>query len=108
MQITISAPHLELTPALTDTVHDKLQRLSKHASRQLSVHVALSVDKGRHKADMTVHGEGAPFVASAVGKDMYASINKATLLIDRQWRKRKTARLASRLKAEPIKRLAFG
>lgn len=107
MHITITAPHMDITPALNDAVHEKVQRLEKHNTRELRVHVALTVDAGRPKAEMTVHGEGAPFVASAVGSDMYSSINKATKMIDRQWRKRKTDRLASRQKAEPLKRMAL-
>jgi len=106
MKITIAAPHMDITPALSDTVHAKVQRLSKHSDREVSVHVVLTVDKNRHKAEMTVHGEGAPVVATAVEPDMYVSINKAAQMVDRQLRKRKTARLASR-HTESIKKLAF-
>lgn len=108
MHITITAPHMDITPALSEAVNEKVQRLAKHSERDLRIHVALTVENGRHKAEMTVHTEGEPFVASASEVDMYTSINKATRSIDRQWRKRKTARIASRHKSPPLKRMALG
>lgn len=107
MHITITAPHMDITPALSEAVHEKVQRLAKHSERDLRIHVALTVENGRHKAEMTVHNEGEPFVASATEADMYTSINKAARTIDRQWRKRKTARMAARHKSVPLKRMAL-
>src|SRR5690606_13195578 len=56
------------------------------------------VDSGKHIVDAKVTGLGKTLVAKAQHKDMYAAINEASRLLDRQWRKNKTAKLSSRRK----------
>lgn len=83
MTIQITALHdLELTPALSQHVHEKFKRLEKHFAHIIKTHVTLSVDKKfQHsaKANMTLAG-GGDINASCTSKDMYASID---MLIDK-------------------------
>ena len=97
MKADISSPHFPLTPSLEQAVHERTARLNGHAvdGNRLSV----ILDKGgpgRHKVRAAVCGLAHPIVATASHTDMYSAIDKAVSLIDRQWRKRKTARLARR------------
>ena len=96
MNIEISTQHTELTEGLKKSVHDKFKRLENHISKPLRLHVKLTVDGEIHRAEVTAYGAGKNLVAVANTKNMYISINKVSHLLDRQWRKIKTAKLSER------------
>ena len=89
MQINLTGHHIEITPALRDYVNDKLERIERHFENVTSVHVILSVEKLRHKAEATIHVAGNDIYADAIEEDMYASIDGLVDKIDRQIKKHK-------------------
>jgi putative sigma-54 modulation protein len=89
MQIKLTGHHIEITQALRDYVHDKLERIERHFENVTSVHVILSVEKLRQKAEATIHVAGNDIFADAVDADMYAAIDALTDKIDRQIKKHK-------------------
>ena len=97
MKADIASPHFPLTPSIEQAVQERTSRLNSHAvdGNRLSV-VLDRGGPGRHKVRAAVRGLAQPIVATASHRDMYAAIDKVVDLIDRQWRKRKTARLARR------------
>ena len=66
MQIKLSGHHVEITPALHDYVHDKLERIERHFDSATSAQVILSVEKLRQKAEATIHVAGNELFADAV------------------------------------------
>ena len=94
MQVTISGHHVEVTTALHDFVHSKLERLERHYDQITSINVTLSVEKQRQKADASIHIAGADLVANAEHEDMYAAIDLLTDKLDRQLIKHKEKNLA--------------
>ena len=106
MQILLSAPHMDITPALDESVKKRLARLTTHVGRaglqeSAQAHVILDTGfdhAGTHQVRLELTGTGldAPLQATARHADMYAAIEHVVDLVDRQWRKRKTARLSSR------------
>jgi putative sigma-54 modulation protein len=89
MQIKLTGHHIEITQALRDYVHDKLERIERHFENVTSVHVILSVEKLRQKAEATIHVAGNDIFADAVDGDMYAAIDALSDKIDRQIKKHK-------------------
>ena len=89
MQINLTGHHIEITNALRDYVHDKLERVERHFDNVTRVHVILSVAKLRHKAEATIHVAGNDIFADAVDEDMYAAIDALSDKIDRQIKKYK-------------------
>ena len=89
MQIKLTGHHIEITQALRDYVHDKLERIERHFENVTSVHVILSVEKLRQKAEATIHVAGNDIFADAVDGDMYAAIDALSDKIDRQIKKYK-------------------
>ncbi len=87
MQIKLTGHHIEITQALRDYVHDKLERIERHFENVTSVHVILSVEKLRQKAEATIHVAGNDIFADSVDRDMYAAIDALTDKIDRQIKK---------------------
>jgi len=89
MQIKLSGHHIDITPALHDYVHDKLERIERHSDNVTSVQVILSVEKLRQKAEATIHVTGNDIFADAVNEDLYAAIDALSDKIDRQIKKHK-------------------
>ena len=102
MQIKLTGHHIEITQALRDYVHDKLERIERHFENVTSVHVILSVEKLRQKAEATIHVAGNDIFADSVDRDMYAAIDALTDKIDRQIKKHKE-KLTDKHRSEKVR-----
>ncbi len=89
MQLSISGHHVDVTDALKSYVEDKLSKLERHFDQITNVHVVLSVEKLRQRAEATIHASGAELFADADSDDMYAAIDALTDKLDRQILKHK-------------------
>ena len=81
----------------------KVMKLARYFGEDAEALVVFSVEKGRNKAELTVHGAGTWFRASESTSDMFASIDAAVGTIEGQIRKNKT-RLARRLRQDAFTR----
>jgi putative sigma-54 modulation protein len=84
MQINLSGHHIEVTPALRSYVEAKFERIERHFDNLTNVHVVLSVEKQRQKAEATIHVAGASIFADDEHDDMYAAIDLLVDKLDRQ------------------------
>lgn len=84
MQISLTGHHLDVTDALKNYVDGKFERLERHFDQVINVHVILTVEKLRQKAEATIHINGANVFADAVHEDMYAAIDGLIDKLDRQ------------------------
>jgi len=84
MQLNLSGQHVEITDSLRDHVNSKLERLTRHFDHMTNVHVILSIEKNRQKAEATIHVSGADLFASDENEDMYAAIDSLINKLDRQ------------------------
>ena len=84
MQIDLTGHHVELTTPLRDYVNSKMERLERHFDQVTDIHVVLSVEKLRHKAEATMRISGGSLFADATEEDMYAAIDALTDKLDRQ------------------------
>lgn len=89
MQLNLSGQHLEITPALRTYVSSKMERLERHFDNVTNLHVVLSVEKLRQKAEATLHVSGNKLFADAEHEDMYAAIDALVDKLDRQIKKHK-------------------
>ena len=89
MQLNITGHHVDITDSLQNYVESKLERLERHFDNVTNVHVILTVEKQRQKAEATIHISGADVFADAVNNDMYASIDALIDKLDRQVKKHK-------------------
>jgi putative sigma-54 modulation protein len=72
-----------------DYVSQKMERLERHFDHVTNVHVILSVEKLRQKAEATLHISGGNLFADAQDEDMYAAIDAMVDKLDRQIKKHK-------------------
>ena len=84
MQISVTGRHVDVTDALKNYVDSKFERLERHFDHVINVHVILTVEKLRQKAEATIHVNGAKVFADAVHEDMYAAIDGLIDKLDRQ------------------------
>ena len=89
MQISLSGHHVEITDSLRNYVNEKVERLDRHFDTALDIHVVLTVEKLRHKAEATMHISGGNLYADDVQEDMYAAIDGLVDKLDRQGKKHK-------------------
>lgn len=89
MQLNLTGHHVEITPALRQYVRNKLERVERHFDHVTDVHVILTVEKLRHKAEATMHVSGAKLYAESVEEDMYAAVDGLIDKLDRQVKKHK-------------------
>ena len=89
MQITTTARHFELTPALKDHIEDRLTRLTRYFDQLIRSHVTLSVQKHEHLAEIAMHGNGVDFNGHGKSEDMYVSVDLAVEKLERQLKKYK-------------------
>ncbi len=74
MQLNLSGQHIEITDSLRDHVNKKFEKLTRHFDNMTNVHVILSVEKLRQKAEATVHVSGADLFASDENENMYSCL----------------------------------
>ena len=89
MQISLTGHHIDITPALRNYVDSKFERLERHFDHVTNVHVILSVEKLRQKAEATLHLNGTDVFADSTEEDMYAAIDGLVDKVDRQVKKHK-------------------
>ncbi len=89
MQINLTGHHVDVTSPLRDYVTGKMDRLERHFDHVTDVHVILSVEKLRHKAEATIHISGGNLFADATEEDMYAAVDALVDKLDRQIKKHK-------------------
>ena len=89
MQLNITGHHVEVTDALRAYVTEKLDRVERHFDHVTNVHVVLSVEKLRQKAEATINITGNQLHAVAEDEVMYAAIDALVDKLDRQVKKHK-------------------
>lgn len=89
MQLNITGHHVDMTPSMHNYVESKMERLERHFDHVTNVHVILSVEKLRQKAEATIHITGGNLYAESENEDMYAAIDAMVDKLDRQIKKHK-------------------
>ena len=92
MQVSVTGRHMEVTEAIRDFAHDRIEHIMADYPRILGVHVILGVEKYRHIAEVVLQGPHHLRVeAKAESADMYQSItgavDKAAKQIERVYSK---------------------
>ena len=100
MQISLSGHHVDITDSMRNYVNEKIAKLDRHFDQALDIHIILTVEKLRHKAEATLHVSGSSLHADSVQADMYAAIDGLVDKLDRQGKKHKEKLKNHRVKGE--------
>ena len=99
MNFVIVGKNMEVTPALDKAIRDKLGRLEKFFNADVEVHVTLSVEKERHKIEVTIPVRDGVIRSEQISNDMYVSIDLVEEVIERQLKKYRK-KITSRQRAQ--------
>ena len=88
---------LQIDPEVKAYAEKKVSKLDKFFRLESDATVAFSTERGRCRVEVTLKNNGMFYRASELTGDMYASIDSACALIERQIRKNKT-RLEKKLR----------
>lgn len=92
MTIKIVGRNIQLSQAIKDVIHERVEKLDKkyfHGRPNYSVKVILKVEHDDHIADILVYKNKRVFKKTYTSKDMYKSIDEAFDIVDRDIRKHK-------------------
>jgi len=89
MNLTVTGHHVDVTSSMRNYVTEKMQRLQRHSQNLFGIHVILTVEKMRQKAEATIEVAGTKLYADTTEPDMYAAIDLLTDKLDRQLIKHK-------------------
>ena len=101
MQIGVTFRHMEADEGAKGYVRGKVQRLQKYVENPREVHVVLSAEKFRHRAEITIIGNGRTFNSQGRDTDLYAAIDQMVDKIERQIRERREKGRRKRVSAMP-------
>lgn len=89
MQINLTGHRMDITPALRSYIENKFVRLERHFDNMTNIHVILSVEKDRQKAEASIKVSKGNIFADSQHEDMYAAIDSLIDKLDRQVKKHK-------------------
>ena len=104
MKFVIVGKNIEVTPGLKANVEEKIGKLEKYFAPDTKVHVTLSVEKERHKIEVTIPVKGSIIRSEQVSNDMYVSIDLVEEIIERQLKKYKNKIIDKEQAAESFKK----
>jgi len=107
VNVEYTGRHYEVTPAIRKEVETGLTKIRKILGDQFETKVILSVEKHRHKAEITVSPRNGPLVGLAQAKDMAIAVSEALGHLEKQAVKYKTrwqSKKRSARKSEEVKK----
>jgi putative sigma-54 modulation protein len=89
MNLTISGHHLEVTPALRNSLVSKLGRVMRHFDQVVDVTVILAVDphsekETRQKAEISLHLKRKVIFVACASSSLYTAVDALIDKLDRQ------------------------
>ena len=90
MNVEYTGRQYDITPAVRKEVETGLTKIRKILGNKFDSNVILTVEKHRHKAEITIHPRNGPIVGLAQAKDMSSAIGEALEHLEKQAIKYKT------------------
>ncbi|MGN0299341.1 MAG: ribosome hibernation-promoting factor, HPF/YfiA family [Lachnospiraceae bacterium] len=94
MRFVITGKNINVTPGLKAAVEEKLGKLERFFSPDVTIYVTLSVQKDIQKIEVTIPVKGNVIRSEEQSTDMYVSIDLVEEIIERQLKKYKTKLVA--------------
>ena len=107
MNVEYTGRHYEVTPTIRKEVETGLTKLRKILGDRFETKVILTVEKHRHKAEITITPRNGPLVGLAQAKDMTFAVSQALEHLEKQAVKYKTkwqSKKRSARKSEEVKK----
>jgi len=93
MELEFTFRNVEPTPAIKAWANKRFLKVTKHLKDPSSAHLTVTVDKHRHRAELTVHCNGEILRASDETDDMYATLDQVMLKLEASAQRNKERQL---------------
>jgi putative sigma-54 modulation protein len=103
MKFTFTEKRVQASDELREYAEKKIGKLDRFFKLESEAFITFEIERGRHKAEVTLKNNGIFYRVAEVTSDMYASIDSAVAAIESQIRKNKS-RLAKRLRDGALER----
>ena len=103
MKFTFTEKKVQASDELRDYAEKKIGKLDRFFKLESEAFVTFGIERGRHKAEVTLNNNGMFYRVAEATSDMYASIDSAVAAIESQIRKNKS-RLSKRLRDGALER----
>jgi putative sigma-54 modulation protein len=103
MKFTFTEKKVQASEELREYAEKKIGKLDRFFKLESEAFVTFEIERGRHKAEVTINNNGMFYRVAEVTSDMYASIDSAVAAIESQIRKNKS-RLSKRLRDGALER----
>jgi putative sigma-54 modulation protein len=90
MNVEYTGRHFEVTPAIRKEIESGLVKIRKILADKFETKVVLTLEKKRHKAEITISPRNGPLVGLAQAGDMTSAVNEALDHLEKQAVKYKT------------------
>lgn len=97
MKFKFTEKKVQASDELREYAEKKIGKLDRFFKIESEAFITFEIERGRHKAEVTINNNGMFYRVTEVTSDMYASIDSAVAAIESQIRKNK-ARLTKRLR----------
>jgi putative sigma-54 modulation protein len=107
LNVEYTGRHYEVTPTIRKEVETGLAKIRKILGDRFETKVILTVEKHRHKAEITISPRNGPIVGLAQARDMTIAVNEALDHLEKQALKYKTrwqSKKRSARKSEEVKK----
>jgi putative sigma-54 modulation protein len=98
MKLTVTGRKIEITDGIRNHLNGKMNKTIADLGEAADVHVALAVEKQRHFAEVIVKTKGFTLHSQEETNDLYVSMDKALVKMEKQIRKHKEKTKAIRNK----------
>ena len=106
MKFTFAEKRMDSSEDLRAYATKKISKLDRFFKTEAEAFVTFSLERGRFRAEITIHNNGTYYRASELTSDMYASVDSGVAAIERQIRRNKT-RLEKRLREGSLEKDAI-
>ncbi|MGD8414354.1 MAG: ribosome-associated translation inhibitor RaiA [Candidatus Latescibacterota bacterium] len=89
MNISTTSRQYDLAPALKDYAEGKVLNLKRYFDHIVNAHLVFSLEKYRHKVEISLHVNGKDFISEDESDDMYVSVDRSIEKLERQLRRHK-------------------
>lgn len=103
MKFTFTEKKVQVSAELRDYAEKKIGKLDRFFKLESEAFITFAIERGRHKAEVTLNNNGIFYRVTEITSDMYVSIDSAVAGIENQIRKNKS-RLAKRLRTGALER----
>jgi len=102
MNIIVRGKQVEVTNALRQHVEKRIGKLERYLDKLDEAQVTLSVERDRHKVEVTIPVDGIILRGEEVSGDMYGSVDMVIEKLERQIKKHKT-RLSKKIRSNSLR-----